>query len=185
MTRDKQGRYARKSKWFLSTMVIVLIIAGGVAYTGSKPVEIVEDAVEMRIAKLKAEAAIQLEARQAEYLQERIKMLQDSILHDLSIECEVKGVDEVDGIIVFDTNNKASIGRFQFQIATVQHYVKVFEDRNINKAEGISIAIDAEAATELARSIIFHETGGIWNWTNCANHLDLAPKITIIKELMK
>lgn len=115
---------------------------------------------------------------------EKVRHLQDGVLETLSVGCESKGVKEPDATIILDSNSRMSIGRFQFQITTVQHYHKKFYGNEISRAEAISIAISKDRATELARKIIFEETGGIGNWVNCAKARGLVPKVEIIKQLM-
>ena len=132
-----------------------------------------------------------IDERAAQLFAAKIEALQNSVLEQLSLHCEAQGLKEPDGAIVFDSNEVASIGRFQFQVLTVQYYVQVFEEKEIDRAEAIRIAIDKEQATELARSIIFNDTvdndkevGGLWNWKNCTRKLNLVPQVEAIKSIM-
>lgn len=92
---------------------------------------------------------------------------QNNILDELSLGCETKGVKEPDAAIILDTNNKMSIGRFMFQITTVQYYVKKFEGRTINRHDAILIALNPIEAKELARKIVFQGHAVEGNWYNC------------------
>lgn len=136
-----------------------------------------------RIITIQKQANAAVDAAVSFALQSKVAKLQDELMHDLSINCEVRGAKEPDAIIVFDSNSEASIGRFQFQIKTVQHYVKVFESRDITRHEAIQIAIDKSRATELARQILFKEKDGVRNWINCGNKLGLRERIKIINSL--
>ncbi len=117
---------------------------------------------------------------------EKIKKVQDKLLDELSLGCEVKGSTEPDGVLILDSNNKMSIGRFQFQITTVQHYVKQFENKDISKHDAIVLALDATEAKELARKIVFEVKGGVEaNWFNCNSAHQLQTQVNVISEFMK
>ena len=79
-----------------------------------------------------------------------IEALKDDVVGRL-IKCESEGHSEADGIIVFDVNRVPSIGQFQFQRKTVQHYVREIEGRAITGKEAIEIALDTEYAPVCAR----------------------------------
>ena len=83
-----------------------------------------------------------------------------------------------------DTNNKASIGKLQFQAETVVNYTKLIERRTIDRKEAIQIALDGERAASLAKRIIF-EKDGLGNWHLCSKQLRLAPEVKFIRSMMK
>lgn len=114
---------------------------------------------------------------------ERLEALKDELVNDLAKKCETKGAKEPDAVIILDSNNEMSIGAWQFQIKTVQHYVKLFEGRNISRKEAIAIAIDHDKAKELTKQILFEDAKGAANWLNCSNKLGLPQQISLIKKL--
>jgi hypothetical protein len=116
-------------------------------------------------------------------MEEKVAALKDDLVDDLARKCETLQVGEPDAAMILDTNNEMSLGAWMFQVKTVQHYVKVFEGRDINRVEAIRIAIDHAQARALAKRIIFEEQGGIYNWENCAAKLDLVPEVEVIKKL--
>ena len=122
-------------------------------------------------------------AQQTISWEDKIQEQQDKVLTTLST-CETGKVKEQDAALIFDSNNEASIGRFQFQVKTVQLYVKKFENKEISRLDAIQIALDQEKATELARKIIFEDDGkAINNWYNCNQKHGLKARVEIIKEL--
>lgn len=113
---------------------------------------------------------------------QKLEALKQDVIDRLQA-CESAGKSEDAGLIIFDSNNQASIGQLQFQIKTVQHYEKVLHGRDISRKEAILIALDTPKARALATEIIFETQGGIWNWKNCADRHDLSAEVTIIKKL--
>jgi hypothetical protein len=97
--------------------------------------------------------------------------------------CESAGHTEGDGIIIFDSNAKASIGRAQFQKATIVYYEKQLYDRDVSGKEAVEIALDDAQAAQLAQDIIFKTDDGLHNWVNCGNKLQLAPEVAVIEKL--
>ena len=112
-----------------------------------------------------------------------IEGLKDSVVERLA-KCETKGRADADSIVIIDTNNKASIGKLQFQAETVANYVKLIEGRTIDRREAIQIALDGGRAVSLAKKIIF-EKDGLGNWHLCSKQLRLAPEVKFIQSLMK
>ena len=100
------------------------------------------------------------------------------------MKCETKGQSDANNVVVIDTNNKASIGKLQFQTETVVNYTKLIEGRAIDKKEAIQIALDGDRAARLAKRIIF-EKDGLGNWHLCSKQLRLAPEVKLIQSLMK
>lgn len=112
-------------------------------------------------------------------LSEKITALQNEALTAIQ-KCESAGHSEEDGLIVFDSNAKASIGQFQFQVTTVQHYMKLYNNKDITRKEAILIALDTPTARALAKQIIFDnvphtnkpDTKGWRNWYNCGKKIE-------------
>lgn len=100
-------------------------------------------------------------------------------------KCESKGHKESDGIIIFDSNNEASIGTMQFQRKTVVYYYKILYGKTITPKKAILIALDDEKAEQLAHDIIFKDSKGVNNWFNCANKIDAKGRLATIKELTR
>jgi hypothetical protein len=128
--------------------------------------------------------AVQEKIVQSDSLMKKIKFLQDEVVATIK-SCESAGLKESDGIIILDSNNKMSIGMLQFQKLTVIHYYKNIYGKDITAKEAVEIALDEQLSTELATAIIFSTDKGLSNWLNCANKNNLAPKVAVIKELMK
>ena len=112
-----------------------------------------------------------------------IEGLKDSVVERLA-KCETKGRADADSVVIIDTNNKASIGKLQFQAETVANYTKLIEGRTIDRREAIQIALDGERAVSLAKRIIF-EKDGLGNWHLCSKQLRLAPEVKFIRSMMK
>ena len=134
--------------------------------------------VEDQNASLKAQL-LQITESQAE----KIERLKYELVDDLAAKCETKDSKDPDGVIIFDSNNKPSLGAWQWQTASIQHYVKLFEDKEISRSEAISLAVDHDKARELTKRVIFEDSKGVENWFNCANKLNLRARIEIIKNL--
>lgn len=118
-------------------------------------------------------------------LAEKIEQLKQDYLDTLSLDCETKNLEDPDGAIIFDSNDEASVGRFQFQRKTVIGYYKMLYNEEITKAESIAIAIDPVRAKQLAYDIIFteHEDKKEGNWYNCSQRPDLKKMLEVIKTL--
>lgn len=124
------------------------------------------------------------EAASADRLDRKIAELKADVIAKLE-SCESGKATEPDALIVFDSNKVASLGRLQFQVKTVQHYMQKFYGEDITKLEAIAIAHDGAKAETLAEKIIFGEIGGLWNWRTCAERLKLAPRVEFIRDLLK
>lgn len=123
-----------------------------------------------------------VEATEVNRLPEKLAALKQDLVSRLS-DCERGGRTEADGLIVWDTNNKPSIGVLQFQTKTVQHYYKTLYQKDITTKEAVEIALDKEKAFTLATDVIFNVDKGINNWLNCANKHGLAAEVKLIKKL--
>jgi len=115
-------------------------------------------------------------------LQDKIIELQDEVVSTIK-SCESKGVSEEDALIIFDSNKKASIGNFQFQVATVQFYYKKLYNRVITPKEAVLIALDTAKAQELAKDIVFKGSNKANDWYNCSKKFNIDSKLDIINKL--
>ena len=115
---------------------------------------------------------------------QKIESLKEDVVTRLQ-KCESAGHSEEDGIIVFDSNNKASIGQLQFQKNTVMHYFKTLYGKDISSKEAVLIALDTEQARKLAKDIIFTTDNMVSDWLNCDKKLGLTPEVKLIKKLEK
>lgn len=115
-------------------------------------------------------------------MEAKVAALKEDILNRL-MACESAGHTEEDGIIIFDANNAASIGQFQFQKKTVVHYYKEIYGQDITAKEAVIIALETSKARELAHDIIFKTKGGVWNWENCAKQTGIVSEIEVLKKL--
>lgn len=113
-----------------------------------------------------------------------LEALKDEVV-DKIIGCESGGLTEDDGVIVFDSNHKASIGLVQFQQSTVIQYEWVLYGELVTKKQAIAIALDKDLSRQLAKDVIFKVDGGIWNWAVCAKATGVVPEIEVIKRLSK
>ncbi len=172
--------YPHASRWqvikfrarnLIRNVVKAMIIIGALATVGlmgahfnPKTVyvakEVIVDAMPSKIERLKGEVADQLSA------------------------CESNGYTDGDGLIVFDSNSKASIGKLQFQKATVIHYYNLLYGVKLTGKEAVMLALDTERAKELAIRIMF-ETPNMAgkDWVNCDRKLGLDQQIRLIKKL--
>lgn len=112
----------------------------------------------------------------------KIEDLKSDVLDSLK-SCESQGAKESDGLIVFDSNKKASIGLYQFQVLTVVHYYKTLYGKDITKKEAIVIALDEKLSRQLANDIIFQDSKGVDNWFNCKNKKGLSENIKWINKI--
>jgi hypothetical protein len=112
----------------------------------------------------------------------RVDQLKGEIVEDIK-NCESKGYKESDGLIVFDSNNKASIGTFQFQKDTIRYYYKKLYGREISGKEAIIIALDDTLARNLTKDILFSSENASDNWLNCSKKLDIENRLKLIKKL--
>lgn len=172
--RDSAGKFTsfrrivwRGCEYVLVSLFIILFVG---LYWGSKqPMTYTAEAQEIQV---------------VDRTPEKIEKLKDQVVADLA-KCESGGHNEDTGIIVFDSNDRASIGQLQFQKATVIHYMKTLYGKDITGKEAVMIALDTEKASALAKDIIFKDSKGWRNWFNCETKLGLGAKVEIIKELSR
>lgn len=164
----------------LKVITLIIVIGGitGVYYYQSKSL-LLETIVYQVMPPTIDE--ITIEANKA--IAQRIVLLQNEVIADLGEGCETKGVKEPDSALVLDTNNKMSIGRYQWQRESVIYYYEKFYGESIGMLEALEIAIDYERATELTRDVLFNEPNGYKNWWTCSQRLNIADRVSIINSL--
>lgn len=121
---------------------------------------------------------------QTDTLSTKIEELKREVVTTLK-NCESAGAKEADALIVFDTNSKASVGNFQYQVKTPIYYSKKLYNKTITPKEAVLLALDDEQAGELTKDIVFKTDAGLRNWINCTNKYNLASKVEFIKSLEK
>ena len=123
---------------------------------------------------------------------EKIESLKDDVVARL-LSCESAGHKEDDAIIMYD-NNKAgtltgknvwSIGQLQWKVSTIVRYAQMRDNKVLTQKEAVLLALDTNEASKLAKYVIFDTDGGIWNWQNCADKLNLGAEVSAIKKLLK
>lgn len=128
-------------------------------------------------------AALAAERVEVDLLPGKLAALQMDLVNRLATQCESKSAKDPDGLIVFDSNHVASLGRLQFQVKTVQHYYKTLYGKTISGSDAIDVATHKESAYQLAHDIIFKTDGGETNWLNCSRKLGLSPEVAVLKKL--
>lgn len=121
-----------------------------------------------------------------DHFEEKLDTLKAAIVHDLAYKCESPGYKKGDDAIIWDTNNRASVGPFKFQIETYQMYTKIFSGRVLNDVQAVTEAMDYDLSAALATKIIFEDKGkGANNWWNCTNRkdLNLRARVAAVKSL--
>lgn len=103
----------------------------------------------------------------------------------LASECETKGVDEPDAAIILDTNHQMSIGKYMWQIKSVQFYAEKLYGEQLSRKEAILTALGEGAIdiNEMTQRVLFEVENGHREWFNCANALGLEREIEIINSL--
>jgi hypothetical protein len=170
--RDYDGKFAKAQRTNYLALFALFVIAFGTAVVAvNTPQKIV-------IAQQTEESKIE----------QKLEEVKEAILYDLHM-CETpEWVEDKDGAIIFDSNEEASIGRFQFQRETVKFYIGLRDGREITNAQAIAIAIDEQKATKLASWILFDreyngEAGYTSDWVNCSKKHDLERRVELVREL--
>lgn len=120
----------------------------------------------------------------------KINELKGNLVKDIKT-CESGGYKESDGLITFDphkTNKSvapASIGSYQWKVASVKYYYNLLYGKTITGKEAILIALDDEKAGELTSDVIFKTDNGLSNWINCSNKVGGKARLEVIKQLEK
>ena len=94
-----------------------------------------------------------------------------------------RGGEQPAAAIILDTNNRMSIGRYQWQRESVIYYYKELYDVELNRVGAILIAVDEHLATELTRDVLFDIEDGWKNWWNCAKRESIPEQVKIINKL--
>ena len=175
--RNINGTYAPAPRITLKKFLSIFILMGGTVLATMSFLKPETISYEQPLKIFRAEAA------EKRTLESKILELKEEVVNKLAEQCESKDSEEPDALIIFDSNKKPSIGAWQFQRATVQHYVKLFENRDITLKEATDISMNHEAAHDLAMRIIFEDEKGIKNWLNCSNRLGLQNEVDWIKKL--
>jgi cell division protein FtsL len=174
----KTGQFKNRVKTFFKkvlfwTITALLVVGAGLAIGAYARWAYPSVQIDIRETKVEVDT-----------LTPKIEDLKDEVLNSLQ-SCESLGVDESDGLIVFDSNKVASIGLYQFQKKTVIYYVKTLYGKDITGKEAIELALDKDEARKLAGDIIFSTDKGIDNWYNCKNKKGLAENIKWISKISK
>lgn len=120
------------------------------------------------------------EADEIDRLDVKIDQLKNEVLDTLA-KCE-SGGREVS--IVFDSNAKPSLGNFQWQPHSFQHYHLKRTGEKITERQAVVAALDDVKARELAAYVIFETDKGVAkDWVNCAKWHGLQAKVDLIKSL--
>jgi hypothetical protein len=164
--RDSDGKYAKRGK--LVKMTVLIIIGFLVSF-------VIGSNINTRNIEVIVTKTINT-------LQIRIDELKNGVVKDLQ-GCESAGYKEDDGIIIFDSNGKASIGTLQFQKKTVIYYYKTLYGEDITSKEAVLIALDNVKAEKLTRDIIFKTDKGLANWKICTVKHNLESRVKLIKAL--
>lgn len=114
----------------------------------------------------------------------KIEEVRGGIIADIKLG-ESQGKPENAGLIVYDTNHQMSIGSYQYQILTVQHYYKKLYNKDITRKEAILIALDDSKAGQLTYDIVFKEKGGWKNWYNSGMKYKIGDRIALLDSLTK
>lgn len=84
--------------------------------------------------------------------------------------------------IVFDSNGIASVGQFQWQPHSFQHYWEKKTGQKITEKEAVIKALDDVTARELAAWVIFEtDRGSKKDWVICTARNDLTTLVDFIK----
>lgn len=117
-------------------------------------------------------------------IEQKIETMKWEIVHTIR-DTERAGHEEDDGIIIYDTNKKMSIGTYQYQKDTVIYYYKKLYGKDITPKEAVLIALDDKLAGQLTYDVIFKEPKGWANWYNTSKKHGLEGRIAAIKEITK
>jgi len=174
--RDSIGRFATKvthSIWQWTKLVVVLVVS--IVLVGAVGAVIAKSNIEPEIVEVEKIVEVDRGA-------EKVQSVKNEIIYQLK-QCESGAKKESDALIVFDTNKKPSLGLWQFQVGTVQHYYKTLYGKDITAKEAVTIALDEVKARELVADIMFKTNNAPQEWYNCSNKLDLKTKIELLKKL--
>ena len=187
--RSTEGTYSLGWRFHLKTVGIILLgipLAALGSYAATKELKIDEQIISWLTPVVEAEYSYQapnIESMPGATFEQKLNALKDELVNDLAAKCESKNVKDPEGLIVFDSNAKASLGPWQWQVASVQHVVKQLDGIAISQREAIEIAIDYDRAGELTKRTLFEIKDGHRHWLNCSNKLGLSSQIELIKRI--
>lgn len=111
----------------------------------------------------------------------RIEILKQSVVNDVS-KCENPAQNE--GLIIFDSNKKASMGLLMFQTETVKWYEKSLNGKTLSDKEANQLALDGVKSKELAEQVMFTtKNKASMDWVTCARKANADLRIDMIKQL--
>ena len=176
MYRNKKGQFARRIKppFFWTSIILVSIMLtfhyGGGFDAVSRYVDSASEPIIIR--------------EQIDTAKPKIEAMKWEIVDEIA-QCESGGIPDGrrNALVVMDTNGYYSRGKWQFQLRTIQYYIKKFEGREITLDEASLIAHTEDKARNLAYRIVWDEVGGVYNWANCERKLGLRSKIEVIRKL--
>lgn len=111
----------------------------------------------------------------------KIDSLENGVVAQVS-SCEDTG--HIEGLIIFDTNHKPSIGIMQFQVTTVIRYEKQLYGNTIDAKQAELIALDDTQSLALAKDVMFKTSNmASADWYNCSQRYGSDAQIKLIKSL--
>ena len=174
IVRDTKGRFAELpwKRWERNTIIGIMVfgtlVIGGGLLTNDYAF------VERWFVPLEYVAV----AEAAELTPDKIEEMKSDVLNRLA-KCE----NEAHKPIVFDSNGKASVGDFQWQISSVQHYVQKRDGIKITEKDAVLLALDEVEARNLAAWVIFETENGVEkDWVNCNKWNQLQTLVNFIKK---
>lgn len=177
--RNKKGRFI-SSKWVRriagTIMIACACVLGGAVWAGEVwlPAQI-ED---MKGKELKAVNSFVPFAEADEIKPDTLEAMKGDVLDRLA-KCESGGKETT---IVFDTNGKASVGNYQWQLSSFRYYHEKRTGVKLTERQAAVMALDDVKARELASWVIFDtEKGGSADWVNCYKWHNLETLVKFIK----
>lgn len=156
-------------------IAVAVGVVGGYVYVG-------EVWVPKQIEYTAQEISIQTIDKSDEMFAAKIDVLKNEVVADLE-KCESGGYGPDAGIVIFDTNNKASVGPLQMQKDHVKHFYKKLYSTEVTGQEAVIIAVTPEKARALAKDVLFKVNDGWTEWYNCGKKLALENRVKTIKAL--
>ena len=124
--RDKRGKFARRgTKTLLALIVVGFLVFGIIAPRVNVTLDHEMVATGTTLIAQPAFAGENFEAK--------ITKAQNIVVDEIA-SCETPGIKEPDATIVLHSNNEMSIGSWQWQTKSIQHYVKERDDKDSSAA---------------------------------------------------
>lgn len=178
--RDSKGRFvSTKTKVKFATFLIFTV---GTLTAGHLYVEPAIDRANEETRKVLENVQKELhyvapKAEAAEITPSKIEEMKADVLNRLE-KCENPSKKP----IVFDSNGVASVGQFQWQPHSFQHYWEKMTGEKITEKEAVIKALDDATARRLASYVIFEtDKGSAKDWVNCTKWHDLGTLVEFIK----